>query len=178
MKRYFTVLLVLLLFGFAAAAGAEFIVGTDIAEDDIQNFYYVFDTPFAESVYQKYWFYAQEDHKYFYHETRQGGSWPLTEENIVASATVELTNEQWDAFFVLLCGGTVNELDDEVLDGDSGPWLHLYWTGDEGKYREFSFASYDKLLEFEDFCSQLAKSRPDTFSFLQFLLKLSGFPLE
>ena len=158
MKHCIAFPLALLLCCLTMAACAEFIVGTEISEGDIRNFYYVYDTPFAESVYQKYWFHEDKGSKFFYHESRQGGSWPLTEENIVASGTVALTDEQWNAFFDLLRGGTVNEPDNEVQDGDSGPWMHLYWTGDNGKYREFSFASYDKLLEFEEYCTQLAQN--------------------
>ena len=158
MKRCIAVLSALLLCCFAMAACAEFIVGRDLSGDDIQNFDYVYDAPFAESVYQRYRFYTEEGSRFFCHESRQGGSWPLTEENTVASGTVELTEAQWNAFFELLRGGTVNEPDNEVLDGDSGPWMHLYWAEDEGKYREFSFASYDKMLEFEEFCSGLAQN--------------------
>ena len=156
LKGCCAILLALLLCWLSLSACAEFIVGTDISADDIQSFYYIYDTPFAESVYQKYQFYTEKGSKFFCHESRQGDSWPLTQENAVASGTMELTDEQWAAFFELLRDGTVNEPDNEVLDGDSGPWMHLYWTGDEGRFREFSFASYDKLLEFEDYCSGLA----------------------
>ena len=157
-KRRMAVWLVLLLSCLTMAAGAEFIGGTDISKDDIRDFYSVYDTPCAEAVYQKYWFYAENGSKFFNHESRQGGSWPLTEENTVASGTIELTEEQWDGFFKLLRDGTVSEPDDEVVDGDSGPWTHLYWTGDEGRYREFTFASYEKLLRFAEYCCQLAQN--------------------
>ena len=94
MKRCIAFLLALVLCCLTMAVCAEFIVGADIPEGDIQSFYYVYDTPFAESVYQKYLFYEDKGSKFFYHESRQGGSWPLTEENIVASGTVALTDEQ------------------------------------------------------------------------------------
>jgi len=33
-----------------------------------------------------------------------------------------------------------------------GPWMYLYLTSDNGDFNEFSFESYGKQQEFEEFC--------------------------
>ncbi len=162
MKHFISVLLILVLFsvlcGFAAAASAAVTVGTDIQQEDISDFYYTVDASIDPPVYQRYRFYVEDGKKQFYHESRQGGGWPQTEEDIVASGTVELTDEDWAAFFDCLRGGTVRARSDEVLDGDDGPWLYLYWTGDEGEIQEFRFASLTEQTAFEALCSRLAQN--------------------
>ncbi len=79
---------------------------------------------------------------------------------------MELTEADWAAFFACLCGGTVRPRSDEITDGDSGPWTYLYWTGDEGVYREFTFASPEKRSEFEELSSRLAQNHILTRFFL------------
>ncbi len=155
MKHGLGVLLALLIC-LSFAACAEKYVGKDIAEKDITDFCYTFDVPLEVSEYQRYRFWLEDGKKLFFHETRRGGSWPLTEEYTVKSGTVALTDEEWAAFLSCLQDGMADAPDPEPVDGDSGPWMQLYWTGDEGRYREFSFASREKRAAFEYLCARLA----------------------
>ena len=158
MKSFLSLLLVLLLTILPLVGHAEMIVGTDIEEKDIVDFYYTYSTSTAITFYQRYRFYAEDGKKFFTHETREGGGWPQTEEDITFSGTKELTEADWAAFFACVSEGEVRQRSDEILDGDSGPWMVLYWTGDEGEIQEFTFASLEKQLAFEELCSQLAKN--------------------
>ena len=99
-------------------------LGTDVPFEDITDFYYTYDASTAPPHYQRYRFYAEDGKHYFYHETREGGAWPQTEENIACSGAVELTLEQWDSFCELLEGGVaVERAEASDNDGDAGPWL-------------------------------------------------------
>lgn len=158
MKRSLLLFTVLLLCGLAAGACAEISVGADITAEDITDFYYTYAASTDPPFYQRYRFYAEDGKKLFYHETREGGGWPQTEENMTLSGTVELTEADWAAFFACIRDGEVATRNDEILDGDSGPWMYLYWAEDEGQYQEFTFASLEKRFEFEELCSQLAKN--------------------
>ena len=135
--------------------GGEMTVGADITEDSIRECYYTYSTSTNPPFYQRYRFYTEDGKYYFYHETREGGGWPQTEEDITASGTVELSHEEWDDFFGLLEGGTVTKRTESLEDGNAGPWLYLYWDGDKSEYQEFTFASYDKEDTFEEFCLAL-----------------------
>ena len=117
----FLLLLVLMLFCLAYAQ-AESAVGTEIGPEDITDFYYTVDASVYPPFYQRYRFWQEDGKKWFFHETRQGEEWPLTEEHTVFSGTLEMSPENWSAFFSCLEGGTVRERSEEVLDGDSGPW--------------------------------------------------------
>ena len=163
MRHRFAVLLVLLLCGIAVCAQAEYVVGTDIAGKDITDFYYTLSASTYPPVYQRYRFCRENGKKLFYHESRQGGGWPQTEEDIVASGTRELTEKEWSAFVSCLRGGTVTGRSDEVIDGDEGPWMYLYWTGDEGTIQEFRFASPAEENEFIELCSGLAQNHILTY---------------
>lgn len=158
MKRCFLLLMVLLACMFAAGAHAEFSVGTEITAEEITDFYYTYSTSTDPPFYLRYRFYAEDGKKYLFHETLEGGGWPQTEENLAVSGTVELTAADWAAFFDCIRGGEVRPRSDEVLDGDSGPSIYLYWTGDEGLYQEFTFASVEQRFIFEEFCSRLAQN--------------------
>lgn len=133
----------------------EWIVGTDIAFEDVTEFYYTYDFSTAMPLFQRYRFYVEGGKTLLYHETREGGGWPQTEEDITVSGTVELTEEQIERFHGYLEGGTVQRRQEHLDDGDAGPWLFLYWTGDEGDIQEFAFESWGKEREFEDFCAAL-----------------------
>ena len=154
----FIILLVLFLAILPLVGHAEMIVGTDIAERDIVDFYYTYSTSTAIPFYQRYRFYAEDGKKLFTHETREGGGWPQTEEDITFSGTIELTEANWAAFFACISEGEVRQRSDDILDGDSGPWMVLYWTGDEGEVQEFTFASPEKRFAFEELCSRLAQN--------------------
>ena len=158
MKRFGIVLLALLLSCAALCARAEFSVGRDVAPEDVTDFCYTEDASTYPPFCLRYRYYTENGRKLFYHETRQGEDWPLTEEDIIFSGTAEMTDEDWAAFLNCLQGGTVSARSEEVLDGDSGPWLYLYWTGDEGRVQEFSFASPQKQADFAALCRELAQN--------------------
>ena len=149
-------LLALLLCLLASCARAEAVVGKDVAIEDITDFYYTYETPYAVSVYQRYRFYVEDGRKLLFHESRQGGAWPQTEEDTVCTGTVVLTEDDWSAFFECLRGGTVDRRSDDALSGDDGPWTYLYWTGDGGEVQEYAFPSAKSRLAFEALCSRLA----------------------
>ena len=157
MKRIVAALLAMLL-GASTVSAAGLTVGADVNETDITDFYYTVDASSYPPHYQRYRFYAEDGKKWFFHESRQGGGWPQTEENTVASGTVELTDEAWAEFVACVAGGTVKAREEHLEDGDSGPWTYLYWTGDEGNIQEYSFASYGKRLEFDALCEKLAQN--------------------
>ncbi|MBQ8954266.1 MAG: hypothetical protein IJ048_09130 [Clostridia bacterium] len=138
----------------------EWTVGTDIGFDDITEFYYTYDASTDPPHYQRYRFYRENGATLFYHETREGGGWPQTEADITVSGTVTLSEEQTLYFHACLEGGTVRGREESLDDGDAGPWTYLYWNGDQGSYQEFSFASWEKRIEFEDFCAALRDSEP------------------
>ncbi len=158
MKRCLLLFAVLLLCGLAAGSRAEMTAGTDITPEDVTDFYYTCSASTDPPFYLRYRFCVEDGKRLFYHEIREGGGWPQTEENITLSGTVELTETDWAAFFACIRGGKVSTRSDELQDGDSGPWMYLYWTGDKGQYQEFSFASLGKRLEFEELCSRLAQN--------------------
>ena len=159
MKRLLSALLALALLLATGCASAnspgEMVVGDDIAFEELTDFYYTYDASTAPPHYQRYRFYVQDGKHYFYHETREGGGWPQTEENITRSGTVALTDAQWMAFCNLLRGGTASRREENLNDGDAGPYLYIYWVGGEEEGREFSFASYAEETEFEEFCAAL-----------------------
>ena len=171
MMRLLAALLALLFFGSAGAAPEGFVVGTDIGTEEITDFFYTLDASTYPPHFQRYRFYTEDGKRMFFHESRQNGGWPQTEEDTVASGTVELTEELWYRFLACLRDGTVSERNEEVLDGDAGPWQYLYWTGDEGKYQEFRFASPAKRSAFERLCSELA----DNHRLIRFRLSRGGY---
>ena len=161
-KRRFLFLCVaagLLLGGCGRLLKSEYTVGTDIRQADVTEFYYTCENINYNASYLRYRFYAEDGKYYFYHEARERKDdyGPTTEADVTAKGTVELTEQQWAAFFDLLRDGTVVERGASAETGSRGPWLYLYWTGDKSEYQEFSFASLEKQGEFEDFCEGLAQ---------------------
>ncbi len=134
------------------------IVGTDVRFEDITDFYYTYDASFYPPQYQRYRFYVEEGKPMFYHETREGGGWPQTEEDITASGQLQLSEEEWNTFCRCIEGGTVHRREESLEDGDAGPWLYLYWSDDQGEYQEFNFASWEKMGDFEALCEALRGS--------------------
>ena len=130
------------------------VVGTDVLIGDVTEFYYTLSASTDPPFYQRYRFYTENGAYMFYHETREGGGWPQTEEDITVSGAVRLTEDAWRAFFGYLAGGTVKPREESLDDGDSGPWMYLYWTGDQ---EEYAFPSLDARLAFEAFCQSLAE---------------------
>ena len=159
MKHVTAVLLaaLVLLAVCSSAAGQDFMtVGTEISPETITDFYWTYDAPIDPPVYLRYHFRAADGAYTFTREVREGDHWPLTEADITASDTRTLTEEEWAAFLGLLLGGTVTKPEDNLLDGDAGPWTYIDWAGDQDGYRAFSFPTGDDSLTFEAFCETLA----------------------
>jgi len=133
----------------------EFVVGKDIAKEDILQFYFTYDSSTYPPEFQRYRFYTEGGKLLFYQEKREGDHWPLSESDATVTGTKELSAEEWDTMFSLLCGGTARAREEHLESGGRGPWLFLYWKGDRGKIQEFTFASYEKQREFEAFCVAL-----------------------
>ena len=134
----------------------ELTVGEDIVFERITDLYYTYDASTFPPHYQRYRFYAAEGKHWFFHETREGDHWPLTEEDATVSGTRELTEAQWAGFLSLVSGGTVTKREESADSGGAGPWLYLYWDGDRGEYQVFGFSSREAETSFEELCGELA----------------------
>lgn len=135
----------------------EYIVGSDIRQEAITDFYYTYDSSTNPPHFQRYRFFIEEGKPFFYHETREGNSWPLQEEDISVSGKLALSEAEWDTFFGLMKDGVVKSREEDVSSGNAGPWLFLYWKNDQGKIQAFHFASWDIQKQFEAFCEELKK---------------------
>lgn len=171
MKRCFMAICLLAVFIIAGCASgkgsevsslglfkSEFVVGEDIRIDDITDFYYTYSDINYDASYQRYRFYAEDGKHMFFHETRErkGDYGPATEDDTTLIGTIELSDDEWSAFFDIICKGRVIKREESADSGDSGPWFYLYWKNDKSKYQEFSFASYSARTAFEEFCQKLA----------------------
>ena len=136
----------------------EWVIGTDVAFEDVTDFYYTYDASSYPPRYQRYRFFTENGETMFYHETREGGGWPQTEEDITVSGTMRLSEEEWNAFCSCIEGGNVREREESPDAGDAGPWMFLYWDGDQGIYQEFAFSSWEKKADFEVLCETLRES--------------------
>lgn len=134
----------------------ETLVGCGVEIGDISEFYYTVDASTDPPHYQRYHFHAENGAYRFDHETREGGGWPQTEKDITASGSLELTEAEWREFFSLISGGTVKNREENLDSGDAGPWMYLYWSGDQGTCQEYSFADHGTAMAFEAFCEGLA----------------------
>lgn len=139
----------------AGLAGNGYTVGKDIKMSDIKDFYYTIDRPVNPPEFQRYRFTNKEGKYYFYHEKREGNTWPLTEKHITVSGTVELSGEQWQEFYSYVQEGKVTKRTDNAAAGGGGPWTFLYWNKDKGKYQVFAFAHAEKKQNFEKLCLRL-----------------------
>ncbi|MBQ8995036.1 MAG: hypothetical protein IJ091_04400 [Oscillospiraceae bacterium] len=137
----------------------EMVVGKNIKVDDINEFYFTRAGSTFPPYFQRYKFYVEDGKRYFYHETREGEVFPLTEEYITVQGTLELSDEDWNTFIDYLSQGTVKTRSEDLSDGDDGPWLYLYWNGDKGKYQEFTFNSWGLQNGFEEFCIELKEKQ-------------------
>ena len=135
----------------------EYVVGTDIAAEDITEFYYTYSSSTYPPEYQRYRFYKEKEAYKFFHENREGYDWPLTEAHIKLSDSIELSEKEWTEFLNYLNGGKVKERNQSFEAGRSGPWLYLYWEGDRAKYQEFCFPTLHEEKAFENFCAELVK---------------------
>ncbi len=139
-----------------SASADDQIVGIDMPLEEITDFCYTYDASTALPHYQRYRFFVEDGRHFFFHETREGGSWPQTEADITRSGTIELTDGQWAAFCDLLFGGSAGTREEVLVDGDAGPWLFICRSGGEKEGREFAFEPAGTLLAFEEFCAALA----------------------
>ncbi|MBQ2601847.1 MAG: hypothetical protein II583_00355 [Oscillospiraceae bacterium] len=155
MKTIIPVLLCTAALLFLASCGRERTLWKDISTEDFTEFYYTVSGSAYPPEFQRYRFYSEDGSVYFYHETREGDHWPLTENDVTVSGTMKLSDEQASAFFAALEGGTVKQRSEIDESGDSGPWLYLYWKGDKAKYQEFSFADYGAQSRFVELCLEL-----------------------
>ena len=132
-------------------------VGKNVSIDDITDFYYTYENINFNALSQRCHFYREDGKYLFYHEKREKPNQygPLTEEDITESGTVELSAEQWNAFFDCIKDGTVIKREESAITGDSGPWYYLYWKNDKGEIQQYSFVSYERELEFKEFCESL-----------------------
>ncbi|MBQ8919466.1 MAG: hypothetical protein IJ056_05115 [Acidaminococcaceae bacterium] len=137
----------------------KLIVGKDIAMQDITEFYYTYDASTFPPRFQRYRFSVKDGKHLFYHEKREGKTWPLREKHITVSGTKELSDEEWAKFFACVKDGIVEKRKEHLEDGDAGPWLFLYWKGDRGKYQEFSFVHLGARKEFEELCVTLKDAK-------------------
>ena len=141
--------------GLFSPNSRERIVGTDVANGDIHDFYYTYASSTFPPEYQRYRFYTEGGRYLFFHETREGEVFPLTEEYATVTGTVELTGDEWDRFLDSIAGGTVKAREESLDSGDAGPWMYLYYEGDQGIYQEYSFTGYGARLDFEALCEAL-----------------------
>lgn len=133
----------------------EFVVGKDIAITEIKDFYYTIDASTNPPVFQRYRFTSKNGKYTFYHEKREGDTWPLTEKYITVSGTTELSDVQWRDFFNCIDNGKVTERIDDAKSGKRGPWLYIYWENDKGIYQVFEFATHGQRKAFEKFVLRL-----------------------
>ena len=157
MKKVITIIIVLLLvlIPLSGCLRDGMVVGKDIKNEDITEFYYTYSTSTNPPHYQRYHFYTEDGRCFFYHEQREGDHWPLTEEDAVDTGTVELSEDEWAAFLDLVKGGTISKRTESADAGYAGPFLYLYWKGDKDKYQVFEFETWEKEDAFEEFCETL-----------------------
>ncbi len=137
------------------------IEGIPAMQGDIAEFSYTYDWSGYDPLYQRYRFSAADGGYLFEHETRkaEGTYGWAAEADVTASGTVFLSVYEWDEFLYYLKGGSAAEPDEELTDGDSGPWMYLvYRAGEESVRREFHFADAERRAEFEEFCRSLAQN--------------------
>ncbi len=133
----------------------EYIIGKNIKEDDIKEFYFTRSSTAYPPEFQRYVFSVEDGKHFFYHEQREGETVFLTEEDITVNGKMELSDEDWNVFLEYMKQGSVHERSEDINSGGDGPWLYLYWDGDKGEIQEFEFENYGTVLSLEEFCSGL-----------------------
>ena len=158
--------LLFLLFGLAAmllggCSGRETPAAKEAEEagpDEFTDFYYTYEWDGYNAEYQRYRFYPEGGRHMFFHETRKvhDDYGPATEKNTTAKGTKELTDEEWNQFLAFLDSGNLSNPEEELNDGDSGPWMYAYFgSGENQKRLSFQFSPRSELLSFEEFCEGL-----------------------
>lgn len=134
----------------------DYIVGKDIVIDDVKDFYYTYHHVNYNPEYQRYRFYKNNDEYIFFHDLRKKDGYGFLDENdSIRKGEIKLNKEEWEKFYSLIIDGKVIKKKDNAESGDSGPWMYLYWKNDKDKYQEYYFASYEKQLEFKEYCESL-----------------------
>ena len=143
-------------FAFVAKGGRQRTVGTDILLSEVTEFYYTTASSTNPASRQQYRFYMEGEQWWFYHESREGSNWPLTEKDITACGAKQLSQQEYEQFAESISGGSVTKRTENADSGSRGPWLYLYWKGDKGEYQQFAFADYTARQNFEQLCAELA----------------------
>lgn len=141
----------------ALLLGRELVVGNNVREEDITDFYCTYAASSFPPYWEQYHFSALEGGYLFTYEKREGKHWPLTEEDTAISCSTELTEAEWTTLLEHLRDGRVEKRGSSAETGGSGPALYLYWQGDRGEYQVFTFASYAARVSFEEFCAALTE---------------------
>ena len=128
----------------------------EIDMEKITDFYFTRDGSTYPPYFQRYRLHCEGGERTFYHETREGDHWPLTEADITVSGTIALDDAAWAECCELLRGGTATPREESLDDGDDGPWIFIYRQGGDREGEQFAFASWEKQREFEAFCGRLA----------------------
>ena len=150
------VLVVAAVVAVLAAKDRQRTVGTDIPAAEITEFYCTTATSTNPAYWRQYRFYMEGEQWWFFHETRHGNHWPLTEaDTVISCGAKELSQQEYEQFTACISGGRVTKREESTDSGSKGPWLYLYWKGDKGKYQQFSFAEYSAQTAFEDLCEKL-----------------------
>lgn len=139
---------------FGGLFKAKFVVGKDIKEEDISDFYFTNSGATYPPFFTRYHLHAQDNTYTFNYEKREGNSWPLREKDISASFEKTLSKQEWENFYEILSGGIVKKRTESVDCGGRGPYLFLYWKGDKAEYQEYSFENIEKQGEFEKLCER------------------------
>lgn len=135
------------------------IVGKDIKDEDINEFYYTIENINYDAYFLRYKFYLEDGrHMFFFEERKRPDDYgPTTEEDTTAKIEYELSDKEWSVFYEIISGGKVSERKDDPDSGGTGPWTYLYWSGDKDKYQEYSFESQKNRAAFEKLCKQLVE---------------------
>ena len=160
MKKLVPAIFCTALFAFLlSGCGGEKTVGKNIRINDVTDFYYTVENINYGAFYQRYRFFLEDGGYRFFHERRERPDdyGPAGVEDIVKTGTVTLTEEEWQAFFDCLKGGTVRNRSDSAESGGRGPWTYLYWKKDRGTCQEFTFASPEARAAFEKLSEKLAE---------------------
>lgn len=158
-KGYMKILAVavaVLIMAVFAAKGRQRTVGADIPASDVTEFYYTTAASTNPAYWRQYRFYMEGEQWWFFHKTRQGSQWPLTEKDVTACGAKQLSLQEYEQFTACISGGKVTKRTENADSGSRGPWLYLYWKGDKGEYQQFAFADYTAQQNFEQLCAELA----------------------
>ena len=138
----------------------EKIEGTKVHLGDVNDFYYTYEWVGYNAEYQRYRFFVEDGKYKFYHEARkiEGDYGWASEKDITSQGTVELTEDEWAQFLGTIRTGELKKPKESLEDGDSGPWLYLYYQKRNKTERmEFSFTDDESRTAFGELCETLEK---------------------